>query len=269
MAATTLIENTLKDIHHYRVHPEYLPFIGKDYEKYRILLVGESHYVNQSAHSSTVTLTDFDSWWDEPCPKVSMGSEGWFNTRQVVENYKSGDKGGKYGIFTNIIKSFSKVVLGEEIHRISLDKKQLIDCFAFMNFFQMPALYSKMKYWNSLVKSAKLLGDKSLADEVWNKSVAVSSGVLNDVIDILKPKLVVFVSVSAGKAYQNSCGANSSIDTDIVYTSHPARPFSWNKPLPSLNGKTGKEVFENALETYIKILKSQNSMNKYKEKRNK
>ena len=55
-----------------------------------------------------------------------------------------------------------------------------------------------------------------------------------------------------GKAYINSCGAKASIDTDIVYTSHPAIPFSWNKPLPSLNGKTGKEVFENALETYIK-----------------
>lgn len=252
MAAATVTENALNDIHHYRIHPEYLPFIGKDYEKYRILIVGESHYINQSAHSSTVTLKDFDLWWDEPCPKVSNGSEGWYNTRQVVENYKSGDKGGKYGIFTNTIKSFSKVVLGEEIHRITLDKKQLIDCFAFMNFFQMPALYSKMKYWNSLVKSAKLLGDTSLAYEVWNKSAAASSEVLNKVIDIIKPRLVVFVSVSAGKAYKDLIAAKPAVGTDIVYTSHPSSPFSWNKPLKSLDFKTGKQVFEESLERTFK-----------------
>ena len=38
--------------------------------------------------------------------------------------------------------------------------------------------------------------------EVWNKSASASSEVLNKVIDIIKPRLVVFVSVSAGNGHR-------------------------------------------------------------------
>lgn len=35
------------DCHLFQIHPEYKPFVGSEYEKYRILIVGESHYIGQ------------------------------------------------------------------------------------------------------------------------------------------------------------------------------------------------------------------------------
>ena len=39
-------DDELKKIEHYKKHNEMLPYIGKHYKQARILLVGESHYVN-------------------------------------------------------------------------------------------------------------------------------------------------------------------------------------------------------------------------------
>ena len=38
-------DEQLKNVSHYRVHPEMMPFIGRNYPKTRILILGESHYV--------------------------------------------------------------------------------------------------------------------------------------------------------------------------------------------------------------------------------
>ena len=34
----------LKAIGFFRIHPSYLPFIGTEYEKYKLLQISESHY---------------------------------------------------------------------------------------------------------------------------------------------------------------------------------------------------------------------------------
>lgn len=240
----------LSSISHYRIHPELIPFVGSDYDKYRILIIGESHYINQPKNASDIALNDFSEWWEKPCPHLLENSEGWVNTRGVIDNYMSG-KSGSYGIFTNVVKSFSKTVLKREIKRITLEDKQLFSHFSFMNFFQMPSLYNGMKYWDSLRRSAKLAGDKNLAEKVWKKCVEVSASVTDEVIEILKPKTVIFVSISAGNAYRNASTKQHS-DTEIIYTSHPSTPFTWNKALKSLNGKKGKDVLEDAL---LKIYK--------------
>lgn len=245
MTTQTFQINTLSSIPHYQIHSNLLPFVGSDYDKYRIFLIGESHFINQDKDKNDITLLDFEKWWEEPCLHLLENSAGWVDTRNVINNYMSG-KTGSYSIFTNIVKSFSRTVLDKDIKCISLEDKQLFSYFAFMNFFQMPSLYSGVKYWDALKKSAKLLGDKSLAIDVWDMCVEVSTGVVDTVIDILKPKVVVFTSISAGNAYKETTQANHS-STEIVYTSHPATPFTWNKSLSSLKGKTGKAVFEEAL----------------------
>ena len=43
---------------------EYLPFVGEDYPKYRILHVGESHYIGNDPQENLITLRDFDGWWE-------------------------------------------------------------------------------------------------------------------------------------------------------------------------------------------------------------
>ena len=127
-----------------------------------------------------------------------------------------------------------------------------------MNYFQMPSLLSGKKYWNSLEYDSKLCtGNKESAYEMWNKCVQKSDAVLDAVIDILEPTMIVFTSLSAGKAYSG----RYKNDKRTVYTSHPQSPVSWNKPLKSLQNKTGKEVYEHALkklETPIYVIESRN-----------
>ena len=36
-----------KEVPFYEIHPEYIPFVGNEYDTYRILLIGESHYIEQ------------------------------------------------------------------------------------------------------------------------------------------------------------------------------------------------------------------------------
>ena len=43
----TEYESKLKEISFYKLHPEYIAFVGDKFEKYRILQVGESHFIPQ------------------------------------------------------------------------------------------------------------------------------------------------------------------------------------------------------------------------------
>lgn len=50
------IEKALSDIPFYQIHPEYKPFIGENFDKYQILLVGESHYIGQTPDNELFSL---------------------------------------------------------------------------------------------------------------------------------------------------------------------------------------------------------------------
>ena len=115
-----------------------------------------------------------------------------------------------------------------------------------MNFFQMPSLYEGVNFWNSLEMSSNKNGVPSLAGEIWDEAVANSINTVNRVIDIIEPQMIVFTSISAGKAYKSWKGKYSN-DSRSIYTSHPGYPYTWWKKLRSLNGKRGIDVFEEAL----------------------
>lgn len=78
----------------------------------------------------------------------------WFNTRSVVNDYLAGYRTKSHGIFSNVVKSFSNVVLNDKIEHINTEESQKLNYFTFMNFFQMPSLYKGEKYWDSLKKDA-------------------------------------------------------------------------------------------------------------------
>ena len=244
-------EKELNDIEVYRLHPYLKPFVGEKYDEYKVLHIGESHYINQTYDKEVYGIDSFKQWWEKPCDYIikNLDCEGWINTRHVMSNYMS-DKKGAYTIFNNFIKSFSKVALMRPISNISPEDKKLYDYVAFMNFFQIPSLYEGKKLWDSFYESAKKMGNRKIAYEQWDAAVAHSVEVIDKVIDILSPHAVVFTSISAGKAY---CEANGKYSKDIriIYTSHPAYPFTWNKPLKSLDGKSGKEVMEAGLESFF------------------
>lgn len=239
-------EKELSNIPFYKIHPEYKPFIGEKYDAFRILLIGESHFIGQTPDTERFPLSYFqENWWSGDCNELHKAyRDGYYVTRNVINNYKTGNRTKAHGIFTNSIKSFSDVVLGESVQHISVEESQKIEYFAFMNFFQMPSLYKGMKFWNSLKKSAG--ADKESASKVWHDAVRESSKTIDEVIDVLRPKLVVFVSKSAGEAYQE---ANARYSSDVVVVSHPGCRW-WNRRRKT-DGLCGRVDFENYLREFI------------------
>ena len=243
-----MYEDELMKIDFYSLHPTLVPFIGNNYSKYRILQIGESHYISQTPENEKYNIVYFQKWWSDPCNEILVDSPEWVDTRKVLHNYMNEYRSGNsYTIFTNLLKSFSRVVLKKEISNITMEDKSLYNYIAFMNFFQMPSIYDGAKYWNALYASAKKCGNKKLASEQWNKAVQISTMVLDQVIDIIEPKAIVFTSISAGDAYKDINGKYSK-DERTIYTSHPGYPYTWWKKLKSLDYQRGIDVFEEGLE---------------------
>ncbi|MEA5050312.1 MAG: hypothetical protein VB021_02425 [Oscillospiraceae bacterium] len=230
----------------YQSHSEYRPFVGADFEKYRILIIGESHYIGQSCGGSDNPY-EIDyfmrNWFDGDCTELNAAYANWFNTQEVIHNYMNGNRRKGYLIFTNLAKSFSKTILGDEIGSISSESGRIFDYFAFMNFFQMPSLYSGKGFWDSLKLSAKRINRPELAYQCWDTVVCKSVSVTDNVIDILAPRLTVFVSKSAYDAYMNC--EKSKYKNEVKHCDHPACPW-WNQK-KSGGIMTGKEQFERVL----------------------
>lgn len=239
-----------ENIEFYQLHPEYTPFIGADFDTYRILQIGESHYINQIYEPGTCdkySLKYFcDNWWTSPCPDVTSDYGLSFNTRDVIEKYMQDNPVDSVGIFNNVVKSFSEVVLGREIRSISADDKQLYRYFAFMNFYQMPAIYNAMNIWESMCKSAIKTGSIDDAYMAWNTLEAESVSAVDKVIKVLNPKCIVFTSVSATEAYKHGNGRYVK-DSRVIYTSHPGYPYTWWESMDRYNGKRAVDVYETGL----------------------
>lgn len=247
---TLAYNEALKRIDFYRLHPEYLPFVGDRFDAFKILHVGESHFIPQQTDEDLFPITYFEKWWNDTCEELNNcqhknkhNKEGycwgaWYRTKSVIENYISGNRTPSHGIFTEIIKVFATVCQNRTVHHINDEEGKNYEHFAFMNFFQMPSLYKGMKYWTSLKKSALGLGmnmkqAETYAERVWSDTVKHSSNVLDDVIDILNPSIIIFTSKSAANAYKGKYKG----DPKIIIAVHPACP-RWHE---SKDGQTGKE----------------------------
>ncbi len=244
-------ENALDAIEFYQLHPEYKPFIGDRYDAFKILHVGESHFIPQQVNEPDVfPITYFQNWWGDACEELKNCQQknchnedgyqwgAWFRTRSVIENYLNGCRTRSHGIFTEMVKVFATVCQNRTILHIDDEEGKNYNHFAFMNFFQMPALYAGMKYWTSLKKSALKSGmtkkqAKAYANKVWDDTVRISSCVLDKVIGILNPSIVIFTSKSAAKAYNGEYKNTPKVITAV----HPASPH-WHI---SKNGQSGKE----------------------------
>ena len=238
-------DRALSKIPFYVIHPEYMPYIGEKYEEYKILIVGESHYIGQNPETQRFTIDYFvTNWWDGSCSELDEVFYGWYNTRLVVKKYLTGVRRHGHSIFTNCVKSFSDVVLGHPITHISTEESQKFVYFSFMNFFQMPSLFEGMKFWDSL--TINNTEEKALA--MWHKTVEESGKVLDSVIDIIKPELVIFVSKSAYYAYKSS-NAKHKADVNIIGVCHPGCSY-WFKKRKS-DGLCGKDDFEYCLKQFI------------------
>jgi len=236
-------EQALSNISFYKIHPELKPFIGKEYEAYQILIVGESHYLDKKSDGQKYSLDYFAThWWDGNCKELEENKDA-YDTRGVIKWYLEGYRGRWSSIFTNVVKSFSKIVLNQSIDYINIEESQKFNYFSFMNFFQMPSIIEGKSFWNSLYEN----NPKEEADALWKKTSEVSSSVLDSVIEIIKPKLIIFVSTSAYDAYCNS-NAKHKYDKNVVHVCHPGCAWWYRK---KKNGKCGKDDFEDILKHIV------------------
>jgi hypothetical protein len=251
------VEESLNAIEFYQHHPEYKPFVGNNFDKYRILQVGESHYIGQGAKDrmDEFPITYFDKWWEDPCvklcewpdPNPKEGKWGdWYNTRGVVENFIANRSTGGYNIFANMIRSFDCVYGNGQVY-MDVDARQRYHYFAFMNFFKMPALYNGVKFWDSLYISAKKIGDTSLAGNMFDLAAKKSAEVLDQVIETIKPNAIVISSREAATAYEKyGKYRGNEVGPAIIHTVHPCCSW-WNRKIRRYNGRTGREYFEDEL----------------------
>ena len=126
----------LSQIRFYKLHPSYIPFVGSDYDTYRILHIGESHYCG-AMDAERFGIDYFSRWFDEPCAEVECGLLQNNITRRVAKGVV--DEGDRFSVFDNILRSFLKVVAEEESPHISKCNRCRYNYFAFMNYYPFPA----------------------------------------------------------------------------------------------------------------------------------
>lgn len=232
-------EDALGKIPFYKkYHPEFKPFIGERFDTYKILQVGESHYIGQIGEDpkDPFPLPYFDKWWEDPCealcqhpdPDPAEGLWGsWYNTREVVCRFLTEKSGRGYNIFANMLRAFERVYLDRGRVTMTAEIKQDYQHFAFMNFFQMPALYWGEAFEASLTRAAKKQGDERLKEAVYKKAKEESARILDQVIDILKPEAVIITSKAAYSAYCELHGDDH--DCRVIEATHPCSRWWYRK----------------------------------------
>lgn len=208
-------DNELSKIEHYRKnhHPEMMPFIGSHYNKTGILLVGESHFYEYDKNNNQQSEKEYleERWYKEPTPEVFSYKDN-FNTRKVIHNFLIRKRTKAHSMFKNPAQCVIEVY---DLDHIS--DSEVFNAFAFMNYFQKPALEAH----------------KSIDND--NDDTQFAYNTFISVCNVIKPKRVVFLSKKAYEYYIKCCDKSIlSVPVDFVY--HPTCSY-WNQ-------KDGKEKFK-------------------------
>lgn len=234
-------EKELDGIEFYQSHPFLKPFIRKRYSDnelgMKILLVGESHYINEPFPEITYDNLLSD-WWGENPPLINkyndeVDDRKWYNTRNVIKSFMSDNKGDGYGIYREPCKIYNECVLNSK-YQEKQEIKKIYDSFAFMNYFQMPALYNGMSLEGSLIEfNNETPKNRPLTDEMWNKIKDKSKEIFLSVVEILKPDKIIFLSTKAYETFGN-CD-----EKKIFHTVHPTCAW-WNRKM-KFDNLSGRE----------------------------
>ena len=213
-------EAQLDEIEHYKNFPLMKPFIGENYldAKKKILVIGESHFFSHEPTSENPS----------PNPEINTGPSKWYSSTQKDLHLSKFDS-----INTRKILSTPNHMVFREIEKVLSNSLQIlegraIESIVFMNGFQRPA--------NKRGQSME-----GLASE---PDYIVAIKTISEVIKIMKPNFVIFISKFAWE----KIGKNLIKEDNIVYdfTYHPASIKYWNDA-PNATNPTGKLKFEEIL----------------------
>jgi hypothetical protein len=200
------LKNELSEIEFYTRFPTMIPFVGDYYisaQHKKMLLVGESFYFPEKS-------------------EIHKNAEIWYHSYQSDLTIIDGEKESEYVNCEGLLNGEWKSP-GHKIYRnlnaaigkvVPCCKQRPINEIAFTNFFLRPAIENG--------KSFQLDEREGGID----LDLIYSKNVLKDVIDILTPDLIVFVSIYAFKVGSNKL-QKLFPDLDIEFVCHPADPFHW------------------------------------------
>ena len=200
-ASLTEYDEKLRQIDLYKKHPTMLPFVGYHYPDTKILILGESHYLDPNENEDA--KKNMKHWYHMPTEQYHFQYPNYFDTRSVVGSYLTLRRSKAHSMFREPAKA-----LIEAWDLLDVNDSEAFTAFAFMNYFQRPE-----------VSSGKTI---ALTEEDKDQAFAH----LNKVVQILEPVKVVFLSKKSFDAYA------SALDPRISYTNHPTSKH-WNGP----NGK--------------------------------
>ena len=225
IGSTTKFDNELNEISFFKSHGYMLPFVGERYRKGGVLHIGASYYFQlddiDCVQQQEAKLV-LDEWWDESQQAIERRNKFLDTPRQP----KNGNDRSKFGAWVNtrkIIEAFAEKNYSEtkravyrEFLKAAYNKnlsKELVNTqgyapFAYMNFFQKPAAYTR------------------------TESDPCSCGIVARVIEILRPKYIVITSVLAGREFGEHIP--SFPDCEILYCPHPSAYGSWKKQAAAL-----------------------------------
>lgn len=218
-------ENKLHENEFLRHHYECLPFIGEQYEKSRLLLIGESHYVPKEE----IQFVDRRDFYEASFDDLAEGKyKRWINTREVF-NSRVYDKKDFKGFFSNPATEIARVIY--QTDRLTTEQKiEAMHYYSFMNYFKRPSFDA----------------GKTIT-ELTNKDYQLAYDVSKYIIEVLAPKLIIFISKKAYYAFCDSDQNRRLREKYVIeFVSHPSCCW-WNKKRK--DGGSAREDFYNYVAT--------------------
>jgi hypothetical protein len=208
---------------HYSIHQEMLPFVGENFNKHRILIISESHFVPKEINNQLD-----DKWYEEKSEDyLNKTIENNSNTRKVIANF-TGGKG--HSMFHNLSNALKEV-----------DPKLSLKDITWYNFYQNLAAFGKS------IKNPSPK-DKKNALEVFEHN-----------LEVLNPNLVIFVSIlsfnelKSYREWSNELNGHKykSFKIPLAIVPHPTSQW-WNKKSEVHGNRTGKQKFIEILKSSLK-----------------
>lgn len=203
------------------LHAELLPYIGQNYEKTGVLLIGESHYIG----AATYPQWKATNWYHAPLPAGTDSPfdrngpyASWFDTRATLGRYMNDARGRGHTIFSRPAAVLQELGLGAG------EKYYDFDHFAFVNFFQRPSLQAGAGFDDQNIEE-----DTQVANEV-----------ISQLISILRPNAVIFLSKRAYDAFHKGLCPR----VPVYAVSHPTCPW-WHRK--RRDGGCAREDFKDIL----------------------
>mgnify|MGYP000888109008 FL=1 len=187
-----MYDNKLLEINFYKnskTHRLMLPYIGSEYEKYKVLIVGESHYLGEDNDREKVK--DFKKWFTDK-NEIKLIKPEYINTRWVVKEHC--DNNNKQPFFSMIKKEIINV-------------EKFWDKVSFMNFFIVPSINGSRE-----IEVLKDMKEKSLEN-------------FENVLDVIKPNYILFLSKKSYCIFEKS---NSKYLKNTFGFGHPSSPW-WSR----------------------------------------